>query len=121
MMKNEDIEYAFEAEDGTLVLTTWAATAGFATGCFFVGKDGDLQEYNVVNFVRYRDGGTTVITAQKEGQTVTLYSPSPFKKDGIPTINGKPAKDVRAAWRFPQGPWRSLLDRIKAVAPKLKL
>lgn len=51
---------------------------------FFIGQPGDMQQVEILDLVRYRDGGTTIIKT-KVGE---LFVPTPFKK-------GKPDYVIR--------------------------
>jgi hypothetical protein len=54
----------------------------------FVGTPGNMKEVKVTREERFRDGGTTIV----EGEDgTTMYSPSAFKRDLKPEINGNSA------------------------------
>lgn len=64
---SKDNEYIYVSYDNYMV--------GYSK--FFIGPPEEMRELKILDFVRYRDGGTTIIKTER-GE---LYVPTPFKKD----------------------------------------
>lgn len=60
-----------------------------------IGKNRIIKEYKILEFERYRDGGTTEITlVDEQGDDHMFFSPTPFEKEKSSTWNGQELVDV---------------------------
>lgn len=73
------IEYCYKTKDTTpkyFVIDYPAYNFKYDNHRFFVVKNGITHEFKIKNFVRYRDGGTTIITVvDNNGNEHKFYSP----------------------------------------------
>lgn len=96
------IEYAFiEEKTNFFVLSIFPAfNLKYDNHKLFAGTKNDMKEYSIIDFKRYRDGGTTIITAKDNlGNEHILFSPQrgfPTKEKIFPKWNDNELKEMDA-------------------------
>lgn len=62
---------------------------------FFIIHLGAIKQFEVTRFDRFRDGGTTYITAKDDkNKTYEFFSPTPFDKNKVPTFQAEELEEV---------------------------
>ncbi len=91
-------EYLFKMENGQYIYVDANYAKGDLDFKVYMGTQGDLQRYfSVEDVMRYKDGGTTIITLSNGA---CLYSPSSFKREQVPYF------------QFPNDPTRHILAKL---------
>lgn len=81
---NHVIEYLYQISDEKYILVTSPEyNSTYESSKFYFIKNNRLIESKILDFTRYRDGGTTVIKV-KEGE---FFKPTSFEKEKKPTWN----------------------------------
>lgn len=95
------IEYAYYTEDGTMIIVDSSAfNYQYETlRCHFGNLTAGMKHCVMSDFVRYRDGGTTMFDIETESGVRKFCSPTSFDQDKFPTLDDKmifkmPAEDL---------------------------
>jgi len=75
------IEYLARSPKGVIYLVIWPKDPTKRKGFYetfrlFIGKGKDMKEAEILNAMRFRDGGTTYIKFRFEGRECTLHFPA---------------------------------------------
>ncbi len=96
------IEYLARSPKGILYLVIWPKDPTKRKGFYetfrlFIGKGKNMKEAEILDAMRFRDGGTTYIKFRFEGRECTLHFPAGRLARANPnvTCDGNPTKAVK--------------------------
>ena len=118
----QSLTYAFQTAQGDLLVVTNRTFNNHGdkkSHSVYLGKPGQMQRFDVDDFMRFRDGGTTNISYKdSNGTTHKLHSPTPFKRDIPCTLDEKDIRDVKSD--YSERPQQRTLG-IRGLAEPLNL
>lgn len=88
---DRELAYTFMTDDNNYIIVDQSAYNFSYEGmrCYYGNIKDGIKDYTILNFVRYRDGGTSIFTINVNGKNMEFYSPSSFNKEKVATFDGR--------------------------------
>lgn len=92
----KDIAYSLVTDDNSFIIVDQSAHnfAYETMRCFYGNFKDGIKEGKIINFARYRDGGTTTFSFIINNEEHEFYYPTSFKKELKPTWNKKKVTEI---------------------------
>lgn len=88
---DRELAYTYMTDDNNYIIVDQSAYnfSYDSMRCFYGNIKDGIKEYKMNNFVRYKDGGTSMFNIVIDGKVCEFYSPSGFNKEKVPTFDNK--------------------------------